>query len=153
MSEMHRRLLSLPGRRETITPELVRFFEKRPRDLLRFVKALQGCVEIKVPGVREVQDLERDVDIGYELSPSMSNDERVAVCRKHRVTYRHIQEIARVGLQEELLELLPPTAEAKAIEAARLVKKFPGADRVVSEMLQLTDADKKRYREILKASK
>lgn len=139
MSEVHRQLLEMPLRRESITPELLRFFAAQPDELMRFVRSFAGCVELKVPDPKMIKDLERDVEIARLISPSMANDDRVGVCRGFRVTHRHLEEICRAVHGREMVAPAGGVTLPKRIaEGGRLLRTYPGTEKIVCEMFKLT---------------
>lgn len=141
MSALHRRLLEIPDRRETIAAELLRFFKGDPKELVRFVRSFSGCVELKIPDLQAVERWDRDVEIARQISHDMSNDARVQLCREYKVTHRHLEELHRAAHGRDLLvPECSATLPARIAEAGRLLVAFPGSEKTVCEMFRLTPA-------------
>jgi hypothetical protein len=152
MSELHKRLLETPDRRESITPELVRFFKDAPEELVRFCRSFCGCVEIKVPDPKEIKKLERDVEIARLLKATVrclaGNEQRVLICKRYGVTYRHLREVFLAAYRREMHSPYgTDSPESKRREAQRLVAKYPGQERVISEMLGLSYQEVRAFRD------
>lgn len=137
-SNHRRRLLESPDRRESILPELVRFFSGNIEEVLRFAQTFHGCVEMRAPTPKMVDDLLRDERIADRISANMDNDARVDVCRTYQVRPRHLMELCLIVHSREMHNpAKSATFGDRVMEARRLIKRFAGCERIVMEMLEL----------------
>ena len=87
-------LLQIPERRNTILPEPVQFFEDTggalwKAQLEKFLRAFTGT-EFVVPSPQALTEIARDEVIVREFHGDTSVEGRVAILRKHKITYEYL---------------------------------------------------------------
>jgi hypothetical protein len=130
-------LLSIPSRRTTIVPELVRFFDGDEAEIIRFIRTFSGT-SFELPGPEFILELRRDEEIFSSLDEDDSIENRLRLLRVHRLDYDYIQNIYRVCAGQNLKP--PPTRSRKdAIDQASVeMRKYPSLVDDICTMFVLT---------------
>ncbi len=140
-------LLGLPERRQSIGPELIRFFEQEAgkdwANLLdRFLGVFAGTT-FQIPGPEFLASLRTDKTIIRSLKLDQSIGNQIKLIEKHGVTFSHMQRIwqAVVG------KMLCPPQVGRAdgvIEAAQIIRRHPRIENDITMMFNLSAKERVR---------
>lgn len=141
-------LLGMPCHKETVLPELRRWFmvPERRGMLKSFLQSFAGAT-MTIPTPKQLADYERDEAVVKAMRGTPDPGAQVRICTEHQITYQHLQEIYKAVYKRALHP--PPTNGTRAgiIEsAAAMLKAHTGSERVIQEMFGLKADDMKAVR-------
>lgn len=143
------KLLKMPERAGTVLPELHAFFgDDRFADdeLERYIRTFAGTT-ITVPDPKLIEDLDIDVAIAKALRGQPSPGDRIRICLRYGVPYKHLCTVYRAAYDRDILEPQHAGTRASKIEAAAsLLLEEPRADKLVIEMFNLDPEDIREVR-------
>lgn len=128
-------LLEIPSRRQSIMPELVRFFRACggpgwESQLESFLKSFAGT-EFKVPPPRMLAEVRRDEKILRRFRPEVSADERLAMLKLNEISHAHLREIYRADTG---VELEPPDHDDPVEAATEMIRLNPSMGEDICDM-------------------
>lgn len=131
-----RALCRVKQRRESTLPQMVQFFGQDTDKAREFLKRFSGLTVV-VPKPKELDDLLRDASIAMALSKDSSPRARAELCRKHRVTHRHLAEAFHAALDRRLPDPHSGTMAARRQVAKDLAPDFPKDLKIVANVADL----------------
>lgn len=139
-------LLETPERRETILPEVVRFFREQCGEGWRavaeqFCKRFSG-MEFKVPGPEFFVTINRDTEIIRALERDDTPENRLDMVRRHNITYTYLMNIWLAAKDRSMPSARAPTDSETIVRAATLIRQFQSHVTDIVMMMALTATER-----------
>lgn len=139
-------LLDTPERRETILPEIVRFFRKQcGEDWRKVAEAFCtnfAAMEFKVPGPEFFVAINRDTEIVRAIERDNSPENRLEILRRHSLTYTYLMNLWLAAKDRSMPTARAPTDAETINKAATLIRCFPSHVTDIVMMMALTATER-----------